>query len=310
MKFSVIVPVYNVEKYIKDCIDSILNQSYDNFELIIVNDGSTDKSKDILEKYTDKRIKLISKDNTGVADTRNYGISQCTGDYFIFVDSDDTIHKDLLKELNKILEKDKLDLVKYQIQMIYPDRTKYDKPETFKHLDGEEAFSILLKNDLFVTPVTYAYRLEYWKKNNYKYLEGRVHEDFGLTPIVVVNADSVTCIDLIGYNYYVRENSIMTSSKEKIVSRNKDSFDQYDRLMKMIDDIKVSSETRKLFKSYISNGMINRTKEMDGSVLKDYIKELKKRNIYKYLIDDTIVRKVKKQVFRLVPNLYVRLIVK
>lgn len=311
MKFSIIVPVYNVEKYIKDCLDSILNQSYDNFEVIVVNDGSTDKSKEIIEQYKDKRIKLYNKKNTGVADTRNFGINQCTGEYFIFVDSDDTINKDLLVTLKNVLDKEKVDLVKYQIQMIYSDgNIKYDEPETFEKINGEKAFSILLKNDLFVSPVTYAYNLEYFKKNRYEYLVGRVYEDFGLTPIIVVNAQSVKCIDFIGYNYYVRENSIMTSSKKKMESRNKDSIDQFDRLMEMIDDINISNETRNLFKSYISNGMINRTQEMDGIILKEYIKKLKARKLYKYLIDDTLIRKIKKYIFKYAPYLYIKLIVK
>lgn len=311
MKFSIIVPVYNVEKYIKDCLDSILNQSYDNFEVIVVNDGSTDKSKEIVEQYKDKRIKLYNKENTGVADTRNFGINQCTGEYFIFVDSDDTINKDLLTTLKNVLDKEKVDLVKYQIQMIYSDgNIKYDEPETFEKINGEKAFSILLKNDLFVSPVTYAYNLEYFKKNRYEYFVGRVYEDFGLTPIIVVNAQSVKCIDFIGYNYYVRENSIMTSSKKKMESRNRDSIDQFDRLMEMIDDINVSNETRNLFKSYISNGMINRTQEMDGIILKEYIKKLKARKIYKYLIDDTLIRKIKKYIFKYAPYLYIKLIVK
>lgn len=311
MKFSIIVPVYNVEKYIKDCLDSILNQSYDNFEVIVVNDGSTDKSKEIVEQYKDKKIKLYNKENTGVADTRNFGINQCTGEYFIFVDSDDTINKDLLITLKNVLDKEKVDLVKYQIQMIYSDgNIKYDEPETFEKINGEKAFSILLKNDLFVSPVTYAYNLEYFKKNRYEYLVGRVYEDFGLTPIIVVNAQSVKCIDFIGYNYYVRENSIMTSSKKKMESRNRDSIDQFDRLMEMIDDINVSNETRNLFKSYISNGMINRTQEMDGIILKEYIKKLKARKLYKYLIDDTLIRKIKKYIFKYAPYLYIKLIVK
>ena len=311
MKFSVIVPVYNTEKYIKDCIDSILNQSYNNFELIIVNDGSYDKSKQIIETYKDKRIKLYNKKNTGIADTRNFAISKCSSDYFIFVDSDDTINKDLLLTLKNNLEKEKVDLIKFQIQMIYPNgKIKYNNASVFDKLSGEEAFPILIKNNLFVSTVVYAYKLDYFKNNNYKYLIGNVYEDFGLTPIVVVNAKSIKCINYIGYNYYVRENSIMTSSKNIMSSRNKDAINQFDRLMEMINNSSVSYETKKLFKSYICNAMINRCKDMNGKILKDYVNILNNKKIYKYLIDDTLIRKIKKFIFKYIPYLYIKIILR
>lgn len=308
MKFSVIVPVYNVEKYLKECIESILKQTYENFELIIVNDGSTDSSVDVIKSFDDKRIRFFDCTNSGVAVARNFGISKCTGDYFIFVDSDDTINEHLLEKIKKVLDKEKVDLVKYQIQMIDGTEITYNEPDVFENLDGEEAFKILLKNDLFVSPVTYAYSLAYWRKCQYSYIPGRVHEDFGLTPIVVVNADSVTSIAYKGYNYYARENSIMTNnSEERIIAKNNDSLVQYDNLLKMIDDIKVKAETRELFKSYVSNGMINRCRIMQGKILDDYLEKLQNRDITKYMLSDTFFRKIKKILFKLFPKLYIKI---
>lgn len=105
LKISVIVPVYNVEKYLKQCLDSIVNQTYKNLEIIIVNDGTKDNSMKIVEEYLqDKRIKVINKENGGLSSARNIGIKEATGDYISFIDSDDYIslnmYEDLVKNIN------------------------------------------------------------------------------------------------------------------------------------------------------------------------------------------------------------------
>lgn len=91
MKISVIIPVYNTEKYLKECVESVLAQTYHNLEILLINDGATDSSPQICESYAkqDARIKLIHKENGGLSDTRNTGIKQCSGDYVLFLDSDD-----------------------------------------------------------------------------------------------------------------------------------------------------------------------------------------------------------------------------
>lgn len=103
VKISVIVPVYNAKMYIKRCVDSILNQTYRNFELLLIDDGSSDNSGVICDEYAakDNRIRVIHKDNSGVADTRNVGLQQANGDYILFVDSDDYIKVDMLEKLVK-----------------------------------------------------------------------------------------------------------------------------------------------------------------------------------------------------------------
>ena len=108
-KFSVIVPVYNAEKYLKKCIDSILEQTYQNYEIIVINDGSTDNSWKLLEKLysNNNKIKLINKKNEGVSSTRNLGIEKSCGEWITFVDSDDWIEKNTLEEIIKIIDKDK-----------------------------------------------------------------------------------------------------------------------------------------------------------------------------------------------------------
>lgn len=312
MKFSIIVPVYNVEKYIALCLESILEQSYDNFEVIVVNDGSPDGSQKIIDKFVkkDDRIKSFVKKNGGLSDARNYGVKKANGDYILFVDSDDTINRDLLLELNNVANKD-IDIIRYQMVKINNDNSYCDKCESFTKISGEEAFIRLTKTSLFVTACSSAYRLDYWNSNKFQYAIGRYHEDFGLTPLVYIKAKYVSCIDYEGYNYYFRENSIMSNNDiNKLIKKNEDCLYHYQYLMNGIKDINISNRGIKYYKSFISNAMINRCDILDGKILKEYIKELKNEKVGSNLLDDTLSRKLKKLVFNLCPNFYVKHYVK
>ena len=114
-KVSVIVPIYNAERTIKKCLDSIISQNYTNLEIILINDGSKDKSLEIIKDYAtkDKRIKVINKNNTGVSDTRNIGIKETTGNYLLFVDSDDYIDNNTINYLVEEIEKYNVDIIRY-----------------------------------------------------------------------------------------------------------------------------------------------------------------------------------------------------
>lgn len=122
MKFSVLIPVYNTEKYLEECLQSVLNQTYQDFEIVIVDDGSTDNSGAICDKFQKdypQKIKVIHKENQGLISARRVGIDNATGDYCIFVDSDDYIIENLLSELNRILEEDKaIDLLIYSFNYV------------------------------------------------------------------------------------------------------------------------------------------------------------------------------------------------
>lgn len=112
-KISIIIPVYNAEKYLVQMLDSVLNQSFTDFEVVAVNDGSKDNSLAILNEYAgrDLRIKVIDKENTGVSDTRNIGIENATGEYICFADADDLLHPDYMKKMYDIAEKNNADMV-------------------------------------------------------------------------------------------------------------------------------------------------------------------------------------------------------
>lgn len=312
IKFSIIVPVYNVEEYIADCLDSILKQSYDNYEVIVVNDGSPDNSQDIIDKYVkkDKRIKSYIKKNGGLSDARNFGVKKAKGDYLVFLDSDDTINDRLLEELNKV--DNNVDIIRYQVNKIDKDNSYVNKSEVFDLKNGEEAFISLINNDWFVSACSSAYRREYFVKNKYEYPLGKLHEDFGVTPFIYINAKKVTSIDYVGYNYYFRDNSIMNSNNmDKIKRKNNDCLYHFDRLKEMIDKSKVSDRGRKYYMSFISYTLINRINIIrDKDMLDEYLGELKKRKVDSYLIDDTIPRKLKKLLFKVSPKVYIKLFVK
>ena len=134
-KVSVIVPVYNVEKYIEKCLDSLVNQTLNNIEIIVVNDGSKDNSQDIIDKYCKKykNIKSFIKENGGLSDARNAGLDICTGEYITFVDSDDLIDKDFIKILYDISKQKDADIVACSTKRFKNEPIiKQDKPVIIK----------------------------------------------------------------------------------------------------------------------------------------------------------------------------------
>ena len=125
MKVSIIIPVYNIELYVERCINSIINQTCSNIEIIVVNDGSTDKSLEIISKFSyDKRLIVINKKNSGLSDARNAGLEQCNGDYVMFVDGDDYLENNTIEILNNIITKDQsIDMVLFPYKKQYKNKT-------------------------------------------------------------------------------------------------------------------------------------------------------------------------------------------
>lgn len=134
---SIIVPIYNSEKYISKCIDSILNQEYKDFELLLINDGSTDNTSNIINSYEDERIKIYNQENKGTGSARNLGLKYATGKYIVFIDSDDSITNDYLKIMLELLEKNEADIV----SCVYKQN---DNTQDYDVLDREKAFKYLI----------------------------------------------------------------------------------------------------------------------------------------------------------------------
>ena len=312
MKFSIIVPVYNVEKYLKKCLDSLLNQTYKDFEVIIVNDGSKDNSQKIVDKYIEKdeRFKSFIKENGGLSDARNFGLKYVTGNYILFLDSDDYIDKELLEKVNNILSKDNnIDIVKYNLVSVDENENIILKENIISN-EGYIKFKDIIKSQFIETAVNCFYSTKFWEKNNFKYEVGKIHEDFGLTPFILAKAKSIYYIPFYGYYYVQRTGSIMNGGSKAYKSAC-DTLYHFDNLLKNINlEDNIDIVTKKYFLSFISNGVIGRAKSLDLKDKKLYLKEIKKRNVASYLIDDTISRKIKKIIANINYNLYINLFVK
>lgn len=129
-KVSIVVPVYNKATYLNACIDSVISQTFSDIEIIIINDGSTDKSKEIIESYHDPRIRLFNIDNGGVSNARNIGIQHSSGEYILFIDADDTIEKDYCEKLYRIFTSfgSEIDILIFGFKMIFEDKIEHIRP--------------------------------------------------------------------------------------------------------------------------------------------------------------------------------------
>ena len=192
-KFSIIVPVYNVEKYIDKCLRSIVDQNFSDYEVIVVNDGTPDKSMEMIKEYD---VTIIDQKNQGLSAARNNAVKKAKGDYIIFLDSDDYWRKDLLKEINKSL-KNNPDVVRFQIQEIFEDQDGIleHKENGFEGLNGVDAFNEICKYHYLENACCYAIKRKYFEKNKFEFKKGKIHEDFGLLPLVIIKADLVNSIE-------------------------------------------------------------------------------------------------------------------
>lgn len=301
-KFSIIVPVYNVEEYIDKCLKSIFNQTYKDFEVIVVDDGTEDNSMDIVNKYD---VIVVKEKNSGLSTARNNGVKKAKGEYLLFVDSDDYLEKDLLKNINDNLS-DNPDVLRFQIKEVDEDKETNYNEEGFDTTNGVDAFNKISKYHYIENAWAYAINRKYYLDNNYKFKDGSYHEDFGLIPLVIIKANTVKSISYIGYNYRQRNNSIMNNNDyEKTKNKVKDFLNHYKYLIKEIDKLNIESS---VFKSYISNSLIIKICELKGNDYKEYKKVLKELNVYNNVLSDTLVRKIKKVFFKISPKLSIKLI--
>lgn len=300
-KFSIVVPVYNTEKYLKKCLDSIVNQTYKDFELIIVNDGSTDGSKHIIDQYEKKydNVVVINQVNQGLSAARNNGIKNTKGEYFLLVDSDDYIDRNLLEKLKNSVDNNP-DLVRFQICEIGKNKIEY-KEKSFYGIDGKNAFSKIVNFHYVELACCYLYKTSFFKINKFEFKINKYHEDFGLIPLVIITSDKVNILDFVGYNYVQHENSIMNNSDyEKKLKKAYDTLEQYEDLIKY--------DGGKIYKSFLSNSVILKLKDLKKRDYDNYLKLLRKNNCFDYILDDTISRKIKKFILKINPKIYLKIV--
>ncbi len=301
-KFSIIIPVYNVEKYIGKCLESVKSQTFKDYEVIIVNDGTQDDSMKIAVKYP---FTIINQENQGLSVARNRGVKEASGDYLIFLDSDDYWEKDLLKELTKSIKNDP-DLIRFQIKQIDENNNSVDyKEKGFRGLSGEAAFNKIVKFHFVENAWAYCIKRKYWLKNKFQFTEGKFHEDFGIIPLVIIKAENVNSIEYVGYNYFQRANSIMNNNNYEKTKRKVEDFYQHYLFLKK--QINKTSFNKKVFMSFISNSLIIKIAELNNPLYKKYKTILKKERVYNDVLDDTVVRKLKRVVMKLSPKLFKRI---
>ena len=209
---SVIVPVYKVETYLDQCVQSIVDQTYQNLEIILVDDGSPDCCPALCDAWAEKehRIKVIHKENGGLSDARNAGLAVATGKYISFIDSDDWIAKEMLERLYIALQRDGSDIAACTVEMVWEDGTpsRLLTVQTNCVLDRQEAQAALLKEATLKQPVWYKlYRKEIIEGIPFEV--GKYHEDVFWSYQAIGNAKRVSVIDYIGYCYLQRKGSIM-----------------------------------------------------------------------------------------------------
>lgn len=224
---TVIVPVYNVEDYIAKCIESILKQSYKNLEILLINDGTKDYSREICMKYAeiDKRIRVIDKENGGLSDARNRGINEALGNYYVFVDGDDYIKKDYVKDLleNLLVTESDVSMCPFDI---VDDTGKIIITENFNEykkstINGHDVLSEVMTDYGYKYVV--AWNKIYSKKifDNIRFDKGKLYEDEYINFKIFWNCNKVGIVDVPLYCYVQRNGSIMQSKMSSYKIENK-----------------------------------------------------------------------------------------
>lgn len=254
---SIIVPIYNAEKYLNKCIESLINQTKKELEFILVNDGSTDNSEEIIKSYKDKRIKYFKNENQGIGKTRNFGIEKATGKYIMFVDSDDYIDKNMAKLMFDKAFSNSLDMVVCDYYKVINNENIEEKLPSFKPTTLKNSPDLLCGINL--SPWNKIYKTSLIKDNNIKFVENLKYED---APFVIEALDKANKVGKVNkcLNYYVIHGNSETTVRDKRV------FD----ILKIIDKI------RKYFKD------------------KDYIKESLDKLTVRIITNYTIQQRVQK----------------
>ena len=271
---SIVIPIYNVDKYLKKCIESVLNQTYSNLEIILVDDGSPDNCPQICDEYRkkDSRIKVIHKENGGLSDARNVGIDHAKGEYITFIDSDDYVANDYIEYLYNLIVKYGVDISCCSHLVVYNNGQYHGIDENF-----DESFDKIM----FFQKMLYAKKCDVtaWAKlykkdlfNDIRYPKGKIFEDIDTTYKLIDKVKKVACGYSAKYYYMIRKSSITTNGFQD------KHYYMIDATLNMCDYLKKYPElengcTRRICYAYIStmNRMINSNYDINS------IKELRKK---------------------------------
>ena len=253
MLISVIVPVYNVEKYIAKCIESVLGQDYKNIELILVNDGSTDTSGEICDLYKEKdnRVKVIHKPKSGQSGARNLGVEMATGDYVVFLDSDDFWLDNKLGDIVKKLKEDNTDMLVFKSYSYYSEEDRYEhfannyNQSCFKG-NGKKVLTNILREDYNFgwCPFWYVIKREVLKEHKLMFLEGYLCEDVNYVFELWNIVNSVSYYD--EYVYAYRRDNINSTTHIASFKFCKNLLDILEINLSLIKKYNISDELKNL----------------------------------------------------------------
>lgn len=300
LKLSVIVPVFNVGYLVENCLDTLINQSYKNIEIIVINDGSTDGSGKYLNNYRKKsNIVIIDLcDNQGLGNARNIGICHSTGEYITFVDSDDWIDLDLYSELIKAVEERDADVAICGIKNEYTNWISSEYRYNYKYsnqIDSDMAIKLLSNyggNNYRISPVVWnkIYRTSVIKNNRIEFLKNSYWEDDIFSFQVMLFAKRIMIVPSVNYHYSQRNGSITKDfSKKHII----DLIDSFTYLKSYLLESKLWNNNERYYRAYFDRAitsMINMLCQNEKSILKqkEYLTMFFKLYSEKYSIEDTI----------------------
>lgn len=281
VKVSVIIPVYNVEKYLRHCLDSVVAQTLNGIEIICVNDGSPDNSQAILEEYAEKysNVKVIVKKNGGLSDARNCGMKVAQGKYIAFVDSDDFIEKDMMERLYQRASEADADIVVGDLYL-YDNKTK----ETSLYRD--QALYLYLKNKIFklqdypeflrnIAAWDRIYKREFVERIGVRFPEGFVYEDAFFTFVTLAQAERIAVVPK--QFYYYRKNSDDSITGKEITNDKykKDFLEINRRTQEFLEKIHASKEIRQHYLHYfMQNALFHQGNATTYSFFKVFFKEM------------------------------------
>lgn len=208
---SVIVPVYNVKKYLEECVNSILRQSYSNLEILLIDDGSTDGSGDLCDELmaSDKRIIVFHNENSGLSAARNFGMEHSRGEFYSFIDSDDAIHRDFYKELIQAQQRNDADIVGCDLSL-YHDVSELHRLFESDHTTAERRFNTTEALKEYFSPsgnriLYHGLCMKLYKRELFedlKFETGKLHEDLYITYKLLDTAKTIVYIDCPYYFYF------------------------------------------------------------------------------------------------------------
>ncbi len=300
IKLSVIVPVYNVGHLAKRCIETLINQSYPDIEIIIINDGSTDNSSKYIEVFHNKcNVKIINlSENYGLGNARNVGISNSTGDFITFVDSDDWIDLDLYIEMIRSLDINNADIVicgiKNEYNNSFSSENRYEY-RYYNNINSDIALKLLTNygnNNYKISPVVWnkIYRKEIIKTSNISFLQNSYWEDDIFSFQVFLHANQVNLIPSVTYHYFQREKSITGDFSIKHID---DLVSSFFYLKTYLTDLQLWEQYRECFNSYLDRAicsMFNMLFKNEPSIIKQrsYIIEFYVRFSEKFSISEVL----------------------